>query len=235
MIPPQGKLLIVDDDPSIRRVLVAALTAMGFEVAEERTGERAIELLRKSTFDAVLLDLNMPGLGGLETCRELRKQHPKIGILMLTVRDSPEDKVQLLDAGADDYITKPFILPELAARIRSTLRRVGRTEDAHDKDIIQIDDLKLDIEKRLLRKGGQLVRLTPKEFDLLHYLMSHAGIPIPHARLLQSVWGPEYGGEVEYLRTFVRQLRKKIGDDASEPVYIKTDPYVGYRFRDPAD
>jgi two-component system, OmpR family, KDP operon response regulator KdpE len=112
MIARQGKLLIVDDDPSIRRVLVAALTATGFEVAEERTGERAIELLRKSSFDVVLLDLNMPGLGGLETCRELRKQHPKIGILMLTVRDSPEDKVRLLDAGADDYITKPFILPE---------------------------------------------------------------------------------------------------------------------------
>jgi two-component system KDP operon response regulator KdpE len=225
----EGKILIVDDDSSIRRALTAALTAMAFEVAEERSGERALESVRNFHFDAVLLDINMPGLGGIETCRALRMQNPSIGILMLTVRDSPEDKVESLDAGADDYITKPFILRELAARLRSTLRRSRTTESAHE--IIHNDDLMLDVEKRLLKKGDQPIRLTPKEFDLLYYLMSHAGIPITHARLLQSVWGPEYGGEVEYLRTFVRQLRKKIGDDAAEPLYIKTDPYVGYRFR----
>jgi two-component system, OmpR family, KDP operon response regulator KdpE len=221
--------LIVDDESSIRRALLAALGAMNFEVAEERTGEKALERLRAEHYDAVLLDLNMPGLGGIATCRALRKQNAQIGIIMLTVRDAPEDKVESLDAGADDYVTKPFVLRELAARLRATVRRArGGDETA----TLSAAGVVLDVEKRLLTKNGEAVHLTPKEFDLLHYLMAHAGVPIPHARLLQAIWGPEYGGEVEYLRTFVRQLRKKFDDAEEGPEYILTEPYVGYRFRD---
>ncbi len=204
---------------------------MNFEVSEERTGERALELLRTDHFDAVLLDINMPGLGGIDTCRALRKQNPHVGIIMLTVRDGPEDKVESLDAGADDYVTKPFILRELAARLRATVRRARAT--GIQPSTIQVGDVVLDTEKRLLTKSGEPVRLTPKEFELLHYLMAHAGVPVPHARLLQAIWGPEYGGEVEYLRTFVRQLRKKFDDAEDGPQYIFTEPYIGYRFRDP--
>lgn len=237
MTANQGKVLVVDDESSIRRALRTTLGALGFQVCEASNGERAVELARGESFDAVLLDVNMPGIGGVETCRVLRQSHPQLGILMLTVRNGQEDKVEALDAGADDYIAKPFELRELAARLRAAVRRsrTAQSSQSPNAPVIRIGDLELSIEKRQLLKAGQAIRLTPKEFDLLQYLMSHAGIPMPHARLLQAVWGPEYGGEVEYLRTFVRQLRKKIGDDAAEPLYIRTEPYIGYRFRDPSE
>jgi two-component system KDP operon response regulator KdpE len=230
----QGKILVVDDESSIRRALLTTLGVLGFDVSEASNGERAVDLAGVEAFDAVLLDINMPGMGGVAACRALREAHPQLAILMLTVRNGQEDKVQALDAGADDYIAKPFQLSELAARLRAAVRR-SRSRQAlqgASAPVIRIGDLELSVERRQLLKAGQPVRLTPKEFDLLRYLMSHAGIPVPHARLLQAVWGLEYGSEVEYLRTFVRQLRKKIGDDAAEPQYLKTDPYVGYRFRD---
>lgn len=228
----QGRVLVVDDESSIRRALTTTLGVLGFEVSEASNGERAIEMARAEQFDAVLLDINMPGMGGVAACLELRKARPQLGILMLTVRDGQRDKVEALDAGADDYISKPFNLSELAARLRAAVRRsrAANAPPPAGAHAIVIGDLELHVEKRQLLKAGQPVRLTPKEFDLLHYLMSHAGIPVPHARLLQAVWGPEYGSELEYLRTFVRQLRKKIGDDAAEPQYLMTDPYVGYRF-----
>ncbi len=224
-----GKILIVDDESSIRRVLQNTLRGMGFEVDDASTGESALRRLAEATYDVVLLDINMPGIGGIRACREMRKIRPRLGILMLTVRDGEEDKIAALDAGADDYITKPFTVRELAARIRAAVRRSSASH-VDPAASIRIGDIELDPARRLVRKAGETVHLTPKEFDLLHYLMSHAGLPIMHARLLHAVWGPEYGGELEYLRTFVRQLRKKLEDDPAEPSYLLTDSHVGYRF-----
>jgi two-component system KDP operon response regulator KdpE len=221
--------LIVDDESAIRRALHNTLHGMGFEVDDAASGEAALDLVRDAEYDAVLMDINMPGMGGIRACRELRKSLPHLGILMLTVRDREEDKVTALDAGADDYITKPFNIRELAARIRAAVRRSSASQ-VDPNAVIRIGNIELDPARRLVRKGGQPVHITPTEFDLLHYLMAHAGLPITHARLLHAVWGPEYGGELEYLRTFVRQLRKKLEDDPAEPTYLLTDSHLGYRF-----
>jgi two-component system KDP operon response regulator KdpE len=227
----QGKVLIVDDEPSIRRALRTTFGTLGFDTAEAVTGEQALPLLRSSSFDAVLLDINMPGMGGVEACREIRRQFPRLAVLMLTVRDNEDDKVEALEAGADDYVMKPFPIRELVARVRSAVRR-SHVSPGNGNAVIAIGDIMLDPARRLVQKSGQTVHLTPKEFDLLHYLMKHAGLPMMHARLLGAVWGPEYGGELEYLRTFIRQLRKKLEDDAANPKYLLTDSHIGYRFRE---
>jgi len=229
MNPSKGKILIVDDESSIRHALRNALRSMGFEVAEATTGEDALHLIERTRYDVVLLDINMPGMGGMETCKEIRRRSTRLGILMLTVRDSEEDKIKALDAGADDYVTKPFHVRELAARIRGAVRR-AQIPSIDMAAAIRIGDIELDPVRRLVRKAGELIHLSPKEFDLLHYLMSHAGLPLMHARLLRAVWGPEYGGELEYLRTYVRQLRKKLEDDPANPEYLLTDSHLGYRF-----
>jgi two-component system KDP operon response regulator KdpE len=230
-MPSHGKVLIVDDEFSIRRALHNTLQTMGFVVDDASTGEAALQLVHESQYDVVLLDINMPGMGGIQTCRNMRKGLPRLAILMLTVRESEDDKVTALDAGADDYITKPFHIRELAARVRAAVRRSAASQ-ADSDEIIQIGDIDLDPARRLVRKAGEPVHLTPKEFDLLHFLMAHAGLPITHVRLLHAVWGPEYGGELEYLRTFVRQLRKKLEDDPAEPEYLLTDSHIGYRFEE---
>lgn len=231
MSPLQGKVLLVDDDASIRRALHATLSALGFEIEEASAGEQAVSFVRTERYDAVLLDVNMPGMGGVEACRNLRRLAPGLPILMLTVRDSADDKIDALDAGADDYVTKPFHLDELTARVRSAVRR-SRVTQGDTETVITIGDIELDRERRLVKKSSAIVRLTPKEFDLLYCLMSHAGKPLTHARLLTSVWGTEYGSELEYLRTFVRQLRKKLEDDPARPKYLLTESYIGYRFSD---
>jgi len=233
MLMSQSRVLIVDDEPSIRKALHTTLSGLGFEIEEATGGEQALSFVRSEHYDAALLDINMPGIGGIETCRTMRRLEPKLPILMLTVRDDSEDKIEALDAGADDYITKPFHVDELMARVRAAVRRSHATQDNKDA-VITIGDIELDIGCRLARKRGVVVHLTPKEFDLLHCLMSQAGRPITHARLLTSVWGTEYGNELEYTRTFVRQLRKKLEDDPSKPQYLLTESYIGYRFRDPA-
>jgi two-component system KDP operon response regulator KdpE len=227
----QGTILVVDDDSSTRQTLRMTLTEMGFTVVEAARGEEALSLVRVTWFDAVLLDVDMPGMGGVETCRRIRNAVARLPILMLTVMDSEDDKVLALDAGADDYITKPFQLRELAARLRSAVRR-RVAEDANRDEVIRQGELELDPVKYRLLKRGRSIHLTPKEFEVLHYLMMHTGEPIPHARLLKSVWGPEYGNELEYLRTFIRQLRKKIEDNPARPRYLLTDAYVGYRFKE---
>ncbi len=227
----QGTILVVDDDSSTRRALRMTLTGMGFTVVEAARGEEALSLTRVSWFDAVLLDVDMPGMGGVETCRSIRRALARLPILMLTVMDSEDDKVLALDAGADDYITKPFQLRELTARLRSAVRR-RNAQDSNRDAPIHHGQLELDPVKYRVLKRGHPIHLTPKEFEMLHYLMMHAGEPVPHARLLKSVWGPEYGNELEYLRTFVRQLRKKIEDDPKNPQYLLTDAYVGYRFNE---
>lgn len=229
----EGKLLVVDDDPSVRRTLHTTLYSLGFDIGEAGTGEEAIALCRIVKYEAVLLDINMPGKDGIETCRELRRLLPRLAIIMLSVNDDYERKIEALEAGADDYVTKPFHMRELTARIRSALRR-SRVSASQSDELISIGDVELHPARRLVLKSGEPVHLTPKEFDLLHYLMSHAGLPITHSRLLHVVWGSEYANQVEYLRTFVRQLRKKLEDDAGNPRYLLTDSHVGYRFIDPA-
>lgn len=226
-----GRILVVDDEPQIRRVLRTSLTAQGYEIQVVRTGEDALESIRNSRFDLVLLDMNMPGMGGLEACREIRASS-ELAIIMLTVRSSEQDKVAALDAGADDYITKPFGMPELLARIRAALRRLPTAAESGPESI-QLDDLEINLTTRRVISKDRQIRLTPKEFDLLHYLVANPNIPIPHTKLLQAVWGPDYGDQVEYLRVFINQLRKKIETDPSHPRYLLTEPWVGYRFAKP--
>ena len=230
----EGTILLVEDDAAIRRGLRATLTAMHFDIGEAATGEEALMRLRMVSYEAVLLDMNMPGMGGLEACRRIRKDYPLISILVVTVRDSEDDTIDALDAGADDYVTKPFQMRELAARIRAAVRRRRTPIDKADRSIT-VGIYELHRGRRVLKKRGNEVRLTPTEFDLVAYLMTHAGHPIMHHKLLSSVWGPEYGEEREYLRTFILQLRRKLEDDPSNPAYIRTVNYLGYVFHNPAD
>jgi two-component system KDP operon response regulator KdpE len=228
-----GRILVVDDDPQIRRVMRVTLTGRGYEVDDAKIGEDALEKLRAAHFDLVLLDMNMPGLGGLETCRLIRERS-EIAIIMLTVRDAEVDKVAALDAGADDYITKPFNSPELLARIRAALRRVpGNQGPATGR--LTLTSVEIDFDSRQVTRSGAKVRLTPKEFDLLRYLVAHANKVLTHRELLQAVWGPDYGDEVDHLRVVVNQIRKKIEGQPSKPVHLVTEPWVGYRFQLPTE
>jgi two-component system KDP operon response regulator KdpE len=231
---PNGdiRVLVVDDESAIRSVLRTSLQALGFQVAEVMRGEMALDSLRAAPADCVLLDSNMPGIGGLETLRRIRSFAPRLPVLMLTVRDAEDDKVQALDLGADDYVTKPFSMRELTARLRAAVRR-ARAPVRPEEEPIEIGEIRLEPAQRQVTKRGQQLHLTRKEFDILHCLMSRAGRVITYPRLLTAVWGPDCREEVEYLRTFVRQLRKKIEDDPSNPTYLLTDLYVGYRFIDP--
>lgn len=223
------RVLLVDDEPAIRRALRTPLHELGFHTVEASRGEDALHLVRGQEFDVVLLDINMPGIGGMRTLERLRAFAPRLPILMLTVRDEEQDKVEALERGADDYITKPFSIRECVARIRATVRRAQTPERAEDAPI-SIGDIEVHPARRDVKKAGKAIRLTPKEYDILYFLMAHAGRAVTYGKLLTSVWGAQYREEVDYLRTFVRQLRKKIEDDPSNPVYLLTDACVGYRF-----
>lgn len=220
-------ILVVDDEPQIRRVLRSTLSSQGYVITEAKTGEEAVESVRKNKPDLVLLDVNMPGMGGVEACREIRRAS-EAPIIMLTVRNAERDKVSALDAGADDYVVKPFGIEELLARIRAALRRFA-PGDAMPPYVSK--ELTLDFESRQLTVRGQEVHLTPKEFDVLKHLIGNQGKPLTHRRILQSVWGPDYGEETENLRVVINQLRKKIETDPAHPKYIRTEPWVGYRFQ----
>jgi two-component system, OmpR family, KDP operon response regulator KdpE len=224
-----ARILIVDDDPQIRRVMRTTLIAQGYEAADAKSGEEAIEKFRENKYDLILLDMNMGGMDGIETCREIRSGSD-VAIVMLTVRDAEKDKIAALDAGADDYVTKPFSAPELMARVRATLRRLPNGPE-NGPQVIKSGDFEIDLQTRRVHAHGKEIRLTPKEFELLRYLVSHPNIPVPHMKLLQVVWGPDYGEEVEYLRVFINQLRKKIELDSSNPQYLLTEPWIGYRFK----
>ncbi|MGD1093594.1 MAG: response regulator transcription factor [Bryobacteraceae bacterium] len=227
-------VLVVDDEPALRKTILASLAASGFLVEEAGTGSDAVTAVRQRPFDLVLLDVNMPGMSGVEACRQIRAFAPRTGIIMVTVRDAEDDKVQALEAGADDYVTKPFRLRELIARLGAVFRRT-HTDVAEARGILQAGDLKMDLDRGLLWKAGEQIHLSPKEFDLLSFLMRNQGVPLTHLKLLRGTWGPEYGDELEYLRTYVRMLRKKIEDDPARPQYIQTEPWVGYRFRNPSE
>lgn len=226
-----SSILVVDDEPQIRRVLRTIVSSNGYSVAEAKSGEEALEKIREARPDLVLLDVNLPGISGLDTCREIRRS-VDIPIIMLTVRNSERDKVQALDAGADDYVVKPFGAEELLARIRAALRRAAPADSLPP---FASADLKIDFDRRVVTAKGQPVRLTPKEFELLRHLVANQGKALPHRRLLQAVWGPDYGEETEYLRVFINQLRKKIEPHPEKPRYIHTEPWVGYRFEAPPE
>jgi len=223
-----ARILVVDDEPQIRRVLKSALSAQGYEVFDVRNGEEALDAIRERRFDLILLDVNMPGIGGLEACRRIRPTSD-VAIIMLTVRDAEQDKVAALDAGADDYVTKPFSTPELMARIRAALRRLPVAGTA--STMLDVGEIQIHPSDRRVTVRGQTVRLTPKEYDVLWYLASNPNVTIAHTKLLQAVWGPDYGDQVEYLRTFINQLRKKIEANPSRPVYLITEPWIGYRLQ----
>jgi len=224
-----SSILVIDDEPQIRRVLRSTLSFRGYEISEAATGEEGVELAGKLKPDLILLDVNLPGISGIEACKEIRRTSDA-PIIMLTVRNAERDKVVALDAGADDYVTKPFGIEELLARVRASLRRHAPAEAMlafHAKDF------SVDFEARRVTAGGEEVHLAPKEFEVLKQLMMQQGKPVTHRRLLQTVWGPEYGEETENLRVVINQLRKKIEKDPAHPKYILTEPWIGYRFQPP--
>jgi two-component system, OmpR family, KDP operon response regulator KdpE len=226
-----AKILVVDDEPQIRRMMRATLTSSGHQVDEARTGEEALEKFREFQPDLVLLDLNMPGIGGLEACKSIRAGSD-VPIIILTVRNTEKEKVEALDVGADDYVSKPFGMQELLARIRAALRRAPSSAESGPQSFVS-EDLEIDFAGRRVRVHDKNVRLTPKEFELLRHLVAHEGKPVPHRELLQAVWGPDYGDETEYLRVFINHLRKKIEPSPAQPKYILTEPWIGYRFAIP--
>jgi two-component system KDP operon response regulator KdpE len=223
-------ILVVDDESQIRRVMRTALAAHEYTIIEARNGDEALRQVRdQERLDLVILDLNMPDMDGIEVCREIRLVS-NVPIIMLTVRSAEKDKVRALDAGADDYVVKPFGMEELLARIRAALRRVpGEVVEVG----VASPELHLDFENRTILVQGKPVHLTPKEFALLRELVANAGKPVSHRRLLQAVWGPDYGDQTESLRVMVNQLRKKIEPDPTNPRFIRTEPWIGYRFVPP--
>ena len=227
----RGKILVVDDEPQIRRVMRSALTKQDYFVADARSGEEALDLVRRDRFDLIILDRNMPGMSGLDVCRQIRSTSD-VGIIMLTVRKAELEKIEALDAGADDYVTKPFSMPELLARIRANVRRVPLSPQEGPR-VIAFDGIEVNLGSHHVFVNGNDIRLRLKEFEVLQYLITNPNVAIPHGHILQAVWGPDYGDEVEYLHVIINQLRKKIEPEPNKPRYILTEPRVGYRFQLP--
>ena len=219
-------ILVVDDEPQILRVLRASLPARGYQVRTAPGGDEALDEVRKEMPDLIILDLAMPGTSGLDVCRRVR-EFSSVPIVVLSAKGSEVDKVNALDLGADDYVTKPFGMDELLARVRAVLRRFPASDG--DSSILRVGDLSLDIPERRVVAAGTEVKLTPKEFEILKYLMSNIGKVVTHRALLQAVWGFESTEQTEYLRVFINQLRRKIEPDPQHPRYIVTEPWVGYR------
>jgi two-component system, OmpR family, KDP operon response regulator KdpE len=220
------RILVVDDEPQITRVLRASLSSQGYDIRVANDGETALEIMKDWAPDLVITDLSMPHMDGLELCRKLRLV-TKIPIIVLSVRGEERTKVQALDAGADDYVTKPFGIEELLARVRANLRRAPAEEQASH---IELGDFEIDLAAHRVAVRKREIHLTPKEFELLVYLARHPGKVVTHRSLLSAIWGGQSSEQVEYLRVFVGQLRKKLEPDAPSPRYILTEPWVGYRF-----
>jgi two-component system KDP operon response regulator KdpE len=223
------RVLIVDDEAQIGRVMRTSLSTHGFDVRVAADGEAGLDLFNDWHPALVITDLSMPNMGGLELCRRLRLTS-SVPIIVLSVKSEERVKVEALDAGADDYVTKPFGMDELLARVRAALRR---TSDQSDKEsaIIEQGDFRVDPDAHKVLLKGREIHLTPKEFDLLAYLVRHPGTVLTHHKLLGAIWGGNYTEQTEYLRVFIGQLRKKIEADAANPKYILTEPWIGYRFQ----
>jgi two-component system KDP operon response regulator KdpE len=224
-------VLLVDDEPQIRRVLQTTLCEVGYGVILAKNGQEGIDTVVREHPDLVLLDINLPDMSGFDACRLIRVSFAG-PILMLTVRNSVRDKIDALDAGADDYIVKPFAMGELLARVRAALRR-SSAEQPLPK--IESSELTIDFDMRMVNVRGNSVHLTPKEFDVLRLLVTHPGRTVTHRKMLQIVWGPEYGEETEPVRVVIKQLRYKIEKDPAHPRYILTEPWIGYKFQLPTD
>jgi two-component system KDP operon response regulator KdpE len=222
------KILVVDDEPQILRALRTTLRGAGYDVKTAATGEEALASAAADPPEAVILDLVLPDLHGTDVCRELRKWSDA-PILVLSAVGDEQEKVAALDAGADDYVTKPFGMDELLARLRASLRRAAPTTDP----VLKVGDLVVDLDKHAVSFGSRSVSLTPNEFDLLRYLAQNEGKLLTHQMILQEVWGPRYGSESHYLHVYVSQLRRKIEPDPARPRYLLTEPGAGYRLVDP--
>ena len=220
------RILVIDDEFQITRVLKRSLGAHRYDVRTASDGESGLDLFRDFRPDLVITDLSMPGMGGIEVCREIRKSS-SVPIVVLSVRGEEQVKVDALDAGADDYITKPFGMNELLARVRAALRRSAET---NSDAVLEVGDFRVDLANHQILVGGESIHLTPKEFELLAHMISNHDRVLTHRALLGKVWGGEYTEQTEYLRVFVGNLRKKIEPDPSKPRYIITEPWVGYRF-----
>ena len=226
------KILIIDDEPAFRKTLRKSLLAGGHSVEEASSGGDAVDIVSSTPFEFVLLDLNMPGMGGLTTCRMIRSIAPRVGIVVLSVRNAEKDRVAALDAGADDYLTKPFGLNELIARLGAIHRRAHIGIEA-EQEVLKAGELEMNLPAHSVWRAGKAIHLTPKEFELLAFLMKNKGRAVAHVTLLRAIWGPTYGNESHYLRTYVKALREKIEVSPTNPQYIVTEPRIGYRFRDP--
>lgn len=226
-----ARILIVDDEPQMRRLLQTGLSGYGYLVETAADGVEALALVRDWHPDVIVLDLELPRLGGLDVCRTLRTWST-VPIVVLSVRESDQDKITALDAGADDYLTKPFSLGELLARIRVALRHLALVQSPNEP-ILTFDRLRIDLARRLVWLADQELHLTPTEYELLKLLATHAGRVLTHTTLLRQVWGAGYVHDTRTLRVFIGQLRRKLGDDPARPLYILTEPGVGYRFRLP--
>jgi two-component system KDP operon response regulator KdpE len=226
-MPDPPHILVVDDEPQITRVLRTSLSAQGYDIRVANSGEMAFEIMKDWAPSLIITDLSMPSVDGVELCRRVRAVS-QIPIIVLSVRDQERQKVEALDAGADDYVTKPFGMNELLARVRANLRRVPADNELDP--VIEVGDFRIDTAAHKITVRHNEVRLTPKEFDLLVYLARRPGKVVNHRTLLAAIWGGQSTEQVEYLRVFVGQLRKKLEPDASSPRYIVTEPWVGYRF-----
>ncbi len=220
-------ILVVDDEPQILRVMRASLPIRGYEVITASSGEEALNQIGKQLPDLIILDLAMPEVSGLDVCRRVR-EFSSVPMIVLSAKGSESDKVAALDLGADDYVTKPFGMDELLARVRAVLRRLTSSES--ENRVLTVGDVTIDTDERRVVVAGKEIKLTPKEFDVLKYLVSNAGKVVTHRALLQAVWGWQSSDQTEYLRVFINQLRRKMETDASHPSYILTEPWVGYRF-----
>jgi two-component system KDP operon response regulator KdpE len=232
-VSEQTRILVVDDEAQITRVLRTTLSSHGHAIRSAADGDEALEVMRDWSPDLVITDLGMPNMDGLELCRHIRAKS-QVPIIVLSVRGQEPAKVAALDAGADDFVTKPFSVNELLARVRAALRRASALTPAANSPVIAIGDFRIDLESHSVNLCEREVRLTPKEFDLLTYLARHPGKVVTHRALLAAVWGDNSMEQPEYLRVFVGHLRKKIEPEGGQPRYILTEPWVGYRF-DPGE